>query len=310
MAAIDYFKQPLEYLPAIHKEIKAPFLALTLKLNLLKFANTLPWGEINSMSNLRRKFDELNKKARLRLLKMHYETKIGHLGGNLSAIDALVYLHSSVLEMDDVFVLSKGHAAGALYIALWACGKLDEPSLALFHQDGVKMAGHPVGGWHEGIPFSTGSLGHGVGLAIGRAFAKRLRGLPGTVFCMTSDGEWEEGSNWEALMFMAHHKLANLTLLVDANGLQGFGGTSDIASLEPLAKKFGAFNVDIREIDGHDISALDSALAAKSCLPKIIILRTVKGCGVSFMENRMDWHYLPMNEEQYRQAVSEVEQSQ
>jgi transketolase len=249
---------------------------------------------------------DLVKKARLRLLKMHYEAKVGHLGGNLSALDALVFLHSCVLEKDDVFVLSKGHAAGALYIALWACGKLDEASLAWFHQDGGKIAGHPVGGWHEGIPFSTGSLGHGVGLAAGRAFGKRLNNTPGSVFCMTSDGEWEEGSNWEALIFLAHHRLANLTVLIDANGLQGFGRTSDVASLEPLAKKFGAFAVDVQEIDGHDLAALATALAVQSALPKIIILRTVKGSGISYMEDCMDWHYLPMSEEQYRQAVSEV----
>jgi len=249
-------------------------------------------------------------KARLRLLKMHYKARIGHLGGNLSAIDALVYLHSCVLGSDDVFVLSKGHAAGALYIALWACGKLDEESLHLFHQDGSKMAGHPVSGWHEGIPFSTGSLGHGVGLAAGRAMAKSLSSAPGHVYCMTSDGEWEEGSNWEALIFIAHQQITNLTLLIDANGLQGFGATSDIASLEPLAQKLATFKVDIHEIDGHDPTALQSALDAPSSRPKIIILRTVKGSGVSFMENRMDWHYLPMSEEQFRQAVCEIEQSQ
>lgn len=250
----------------------------------------------------------LINKARLRLLKMHFESKIGHLGGNLSALDALVYLHSRVLGEDDVFVLSKGHAAGALYVALWATGRLDEHSLTRFHQDGGKIAGHPVAGWHQNIPFATGSLGHGVGLAAGRAFAKQLKKQPGKVFCMTSDGEWEEGSNWEALMFGAHHKLSGLTLLVDANGLQGFGKTSDIASLEPLAKKFGAFNVHVQEIDGHDLHALEAALASPADQPKVIILRTVKGCGVSYMEHRMDWHYLPMDEAQYRQAVLETEQ--
>ena len=251
----------------------------------------------------------LIKKARLRLLQMHYEAKIGHLGGNLSALNAMVYLHSKVLSEEDIFVLSKGHSAGALYIALWVCGRLDDASLSMFHQEGGKMTGHPVGGWHQNIPFSTGSLGHGLGLAIGRAFVKRLKQEAGHVFCFTSDGEWEEGSNWESLMFMAHHKLDNLTLLVDANGLQGFGRTVDIASLEPLITKFQAFNVDVQEIDGHDTTALAAALGLQSIQPKIIILRTVKGHGISFMEDRMEWHYLPMTEAQYRQAVLEVEQS-
>jgi len=260
------------------------------------------------MNKLKHESAGLIRKARLRLLKMHFENQIGHLGGNLSALDAMVYLHSYILGVEDVFVLSKGHAAGALYISLWACGKLDEEHLSHFHQDGGKMAGHPVAGWHEGIPFSTGSLGHGVGLAAGRAMAKKLLGAQGQIYCMTSDGEWEEGSNWEALIFIAHHQLNNITLLIDANGLQGFGGTSDIASLEPLATKMASFKVAIHEIDGHDPVALQQALNTPSLLPKIIILRTVKGSGVSFMENRMEWHYLPMNEEQYRQALHEVGQ--
>jgi transketolase len=246
--------------------------------------------------------------AKLRLLQMHYEGKIGHIGGNLSVIDALVYLYNQVIGDTDSLVLSKGHSAGALYVALWATGRLAEEKLLEFHREGVKMAGHPVAGWHPSIIFSTGSLGHGVGLAAGRAYGNALTGTPGRVFCVTSDGEWEEGSNWEALIFSAHHRLANLTVLVDANGLQGFGSTTAVASLEPLGEKFRSFGVSVQEIDGHNSAELESAINATSEMPKFILLRTIKGHGVSFMENRMEWHYLPLNSDQYQQAVDEIEE--
>jgi len=246
------------------------------------------------------------KKAKLRLLRMHYESKIGHIGGNLSSLDAILYLHTVAMDATDLFVLSKGHSAGALYISHWMAGKLDESELDRFHRDGSRIAGHPVGGWHPGIRFSTGSLGHGLGLSAGVALARTLKGEQGRVFCLLSDGEWNEGSNWESLIFLAHHCLKNLTLLVDANGLQGFGATGEVATLEPLAEKFRSFALDVREINGHDHMALATALAAPATLPKVVILRTVKGKGVSFMENRMEWHYLPMTEEQYSRAVEEV----
>ena len=270
-------------------------------------------------------FNELVKKAKLRLLRMHYESRIGHIGGNLSALDAMLFLHCNVMAKEDMFVLSKGHSAGALYTTLWAAGRLSNDDLNKFHQDGAKLAGHPVGGWTPGISFSTGSLGHGLSLSAGVAFARKLKQEKGRVFCLMSDGEWEEGSNWEALIFIAHHRLNNLVLLVDVNGLQGFGDTTAVASLEPLADKIRSFGVNVLEIDGHDPSALDSALKTDpinrpddpghpvpgevttiSELPTVILLRTIKGHGISFMENRMEWHYLPLTEAQYLQAVKEV----
>ncbi len=251
-------------------------------------------------------FKEIVRNAKLRLLRLHYEKKVGHIGGNLSALDSILFLFHNVLGDDDIFVLSKGHSAGALYVSLWSVGKLSESDLDGFHQDGSKLAGHPVGGWCPEIPFATGSLGHGLSLAAGVALGKKLKKEKGRVFCLLSDGEWEEGSTWEALIFTAHHRLNNLTLLVDANGLQGFGNTRDIASLEPLADKVRPFGLDVREINGHDPLEMDSALNQATEAPKMIILRTIKGKGVSFMEGRMEWHYLPMSEEQYMQAVKEV----
>ena len=254
-------------------------------------------------------YKEIVKKAKLRLLRLHYEKKIGHIGGNLSALDAMLFLYHRVLKENDIFLLSKGHSAGALYITLWSAGKLSDTDLEGFHEDGSILAGHPVGGWMPEIPFSTGSLGHGLSLAAGIAMGKKMKNEQGRVFCLLSDGEWEEGSTWEALIFIAHNRLDNLTFLIDANGLQGFGNTTDIASLEPLAKKIRPFGIDVLEISGHNPSEMDWAFKSASEAPKLIILRTVKGHGVSFMEGRMEWHYLPMSEEQYIQAVNEVSQA-
>lgn len=248
----------------------------------------------------------ISRTARRRLLQMHYESGVGHIGGNLSAIDLLLYLYHCELKPEDLFVLSKGHSAGALYIALWTRGILEEAELKTFHGQGVRLSGHPPAHGIPEIPFATGSLGHGVGLAAGAAMGLRLQGKPGRVFCLTSDGEWNEGSNWEALIFAGHHSLDNLTLLVDANGLQGFGTTSDVARISPLAEKFSAFGFETAEVDGHDYGAISSALGRRSTRPRAIVAATVKGRGVSFMENRMEWHYLPMTEQQYRRAVSEV----
>jgi transketolase len=240
---------------------------------------------------------------------MHYESKVGHIGGNLSALDAMLQLHGRIMGKEDLFVLSKGHAAGALYVSLWAVGLISDEELKTFHKDGTTLAGHPVAHWHKGVAYATGSLGHGLGLAAGAALGKRLRGDPGTVYCLLSDGECEEGSTWEALMFMRHHKLANLVVLVDANGLQGFGSTQEIASLEPLAPKFRGFGLQVEEIDGHAPAALDAALARRRDEPLVVLLRTVKGRGVSFMEGRMEWHYLPLDEKQYQLAMSELAES-
>ena len=147
----------------------------------------------------------------------------------------------------------------------------------------------------------------GGAIAAGLALAKKLRGEKGRVFCLTSDGEWNEGSCWEALIFLAHQKLDNLTFLVDLNGMQGFGSTRQVANLGSLADKFRAFGVRTIEVDGHDVSSICSALDS-SYGPLAIVANTTKGCGVSFMENQMAWHYLPMSEEQYQQAVREVKE--
>lgn len=251
------------------------------------------------------KYKDLQKKARKRLLKMHYESNAGHAGGNLSALDILLCLYHYTIKEDDLFVLSKGHAAGAVYITLWTIEKIEEAELHTFHKDGTRLSGHPpVQGLPE-IQFATGSLGHGLSLAAGLALGKKLKKEKGRIYCVTSDGEWNEGSCWEALIFAKHHKLDNLTFIVDANGLQGFGTTKEVADLGSLADKFKIFGVDTIEVDGHDPKQILAALQNNSSL-KAVVAKTMKGKGASFMENKMEWHYLPMTKDQFLQATEEL----
>ena len=252
---------------------------------------------------------ELRRRARLRLLRMHFESGTGHIGGNLSCLDMLLVVHHQFLQPADQFVLSKGHAAGAYYVTLWTLGKLSDIDLGHFHKDRTLLSGHPPVSGIDGILFGTGSLGHGLSLAAGLALAKRLKSETGRVFCLTADGEWNEGSCWEALIFAQHHQLTNLTVLVDLNGLQGFGTTREVANLDPLAAKFRAFGARTQEVDGHDAIAVHQAIEANRNGPTMIVAHTRKGCGISFMEDRMEWHYLPMTEAQYLKAVEEVEQA-
>ncbi|MGA3318774.1 MAG: transketolase [Candidatus Korobacteraceae bacterium] len=252
---------------------------------------------------------DLRRKAKLRLLQMHYESGVGHLGGNLSALDILLCLYHFVLRKDDLFVLSKGHGAGALYVALWSIGALTDDDLRQFHKEGTRLSGHPPAFGIPEIVFATGSLGHGLGLACGLALGKKLKGEAGRVFCLTSDGEWNEGSCWESLIFLTHRGLDNLTMIVDCNGLQGFGTTREVANLEPLSEKFRAFGMDVLEVDGHAIQDIHAAVNQGHSRPLAVVAKTIKGCGVSFMENQMEWHYLPLSAQQYELACNEVKQA-
>ncbi len=240
--------------------------------------------------------------ARERLIAMHYAAKVGHLGGNLSCLDAMMLVHHEFLGADDRFVLSKGHSAGALYVTQWSLGRIGEDQLKTFHQDGTALAGHPPAHGVPGIEFATGSLGHGLSLAAGLALAARLRGSDRQVFCLTSDGEWQEGSTWEALIFAAHQKLSALTVVIDQNGLQGFGSTREVASLDRLQDVLQPFMVAVRVADGHDLAAMRKALtrdAATAAGPLVVVLNTRKGNGIPAIVGRMDSHYLPLTAAAY-----------
>lgn len=239
------------------------------------------------------------------LLQMHHRAQVGHLGGNLSCVTA-VHAVFSCMHPDDRFVLSKGHSAGALYVVLAAYGYIAEAELATFHQDGTRLAGHPPVGKLAQVPFATGSLGHGLSLAAGFALSARLRQHSQRVWCVTSDGEWQEGSTWEALIFAVHHGLTNLTILIDCNGWQGFGRTQEIASQADFARRLAGFDVHVSQVDGHAWSDIVALLAQVHPGVHVIVLHTTKGRGVPEFADTLQSHYLPLTNEQYHQAIDRM----
>jgi transketolase len=244
--------------------------------------------------------------VKLRLLRMHYESHAGHLGGNFSCIDALMVLFHLVLKRDDRFILSKGHSAGALYVTLWSLGKLKDADLTTFSRDNTLLPGHPSGAGIPDLLFSTGSLGHGPSLAAGLAVAAKHSNSDRRIFCLCSDGEWQEGSCWEALTFSVHHHLNYLTIVIDQNGLQGFGRTDDVISCNDLTPRLASFGAHVQRIDGHNIPQIVQSLQmVPSGQPSVVVMDTFKGKHLHF-EDQMESHYLPLSDEQYRVACANV----
>lgn len=259
--------------------------------------------------------------VRADILKMIHNAKSGHPGGALSCVDALCVLYKKVLNVPlewknspdfnkrDKFILSKGHASTALYATLAHCGYFSKDLLRGFRILGSKLQGHPsscVG--LEGIEVSTGSLGQGLSIGVGLALAMRLDAIDSKVFVLMGDGEMQEGSVWEALMNANSQKLDNLVVLIDKNNLQIDGNVNDIKTLEPLDKKLEAFGFEVKSIDGHDYDELEKTFKEAKEQKKLqaIILNTIKGKGVSFMENNPSWHGKAPNDEQLKQALEEL----
>lgn len=246
-------------------------------------------------------------RARRRLIDMHFRAKAGHIGGNLSCLDAMMLIYHEYLGTEDRFILSKGHSAGALYVTLWSLGRLTDSDLDRFHQDDTLLGGHPPARGIPEVRFATGSLGHGLSLAAGLALAAKLQGVNRRIFCLTSDGEWQEGSTFEAAIFSAHHGFDNLTILVDHNGLQGFGSTDAVASMNPLSERLSGFGFEIRNCDGHDLGSMRAVLAPGRNRPVIVMLSTTKGRGVPDVAGTVESHYLPLTAEQYAGAMAGLE---
>lgn len=263
---------------------------------------------------------EFAKKVRLRALELCYRKRTSHIGGAFSIADVLAVLYNRVLSISpemarspsrDRLFYSKGHACSVLYAALELRGFFPDASLLdKFTEDGSYFTSH-INHNVSGVELSTGSLGHALGVACGSAVAGKRRGAQYTVFTIVSDGELDEGSNWEAILFAAHHQLDNLVLIVDYNKIQSFGSVAEVMALEPLADKFRAFNWGVTEVDGHSIPLLERTLRGlketKDGRPHCVIAHTVKGKGVSFMENKLAWHYQSPREDDYRAAVAELE---
>jgi transketolase len=246
-------------------------------------------------------------RVRRSIIDQSKRAHVGHIGSALSIADILVALFSRVIDSnDDVFILSKGHAALAQYCVLEQMGVISRETLDTYCGNGSQLGVHPD---HtlEGVTFSTGSLGHGPSFGAGVALAKRMAAKPGRVYVLVSDAELNEGSVWEALMFAGHHKLDNLCLILDNNGQQALAPTTEVIDLSGLAKAVESFGWDCRRVDGHDVEQVAHVLEASSVgMPRFVTADTVAGKGVSFMERQVKWHYLPLDDEQYAQALREI----
>jgi transketolase len=255
---------------------------------------------------------------RRRSFQMVYEAQLGHPGGDFSSADVLATLYFGVLRFDpraprapgrDRFVMSKGHCTGAFYSALAAAGYFPEAQLSTYMQPLSMLNGHPNRNYLPGIETNTGPLGHGLPVATGIAIAGQIDGAPFRTFVLTGDGELQEGSNWEAALTAGHRKLENLTLIVDRNRLQQGARTEDTAGLDPLDDKWRSFGWHVVMVDGHDHRALFDVLSATPTgrgKPLCVIANTIKGKGVSFMNDNVAWHHGVPNREQFEQAMREL----
>jgi len=250
--------------------------------------------------------------VKTRFLSMYKKANAGHIGSSLSCAEILVFLKFGWMRDDDTFVLSKGHAAAALYSVLAEANLLSESQIDSYYEDGTELPALPPFNTIQHIPFATGSLGHGLSVSAGMALGARFQGQGKRFFCVTSDGELDEGSVWEAALFIAHHKLSNVVWVIDRNQLQAIGRTEDVLALEPLDAKLRAFGFHVITVDGHDFASLSAARDECAALwvlraaPVVIIANTVKGNGISYMHDTVDCHYLPMTDQQYEQALDEL----
>ena len=257
-------------------------------------------------------------KVRMGAIKGVHAAKAGHPGGSLSAADLFTYLYFKELRIDpknpkwedrDRFVLSKGHTAPGLYAALALRGYFPEEDLLTLRQIGSHLQGHPNMNLTPGVDMSTGSLGQGVSTAAGMALAAKYQGKDCRVYTLLGDGEIQEGEVWEAFMFAHHYKLDNLCVIIDNNGLQIDGRVEDVMSPYPIPEKLRAFGFQVYEIDGHDFEQMETAfnqVRETKGVPSAIVMKTVKGKGVSFMENQAGWHGKAPNDEEFEIAMNEL----
>ena len=256
------------------------------------------------------------KEVRRIILDMIYKTKSPHIGSSLSIVEILVALYFKILNVSankplnpnrDRFILSKGHGCPALYAVLYEGGFLNKFDIEGFAVNDGKLEQHPKMNLKKGIEISTGSLGHGLPIGAGIALAGKIDKNQYKVYVLLSDGELNEGSVWEAIMFSGHHKLNNLIAFVDYNKIQALGFTKNIIDLNPLTEKWNSFGWYVQEIDGHNFDQIFKALNSLSSeLPNVIILHTIKGKGISFMENKLLWHYRAPNDKEYKLALTEL----
>ena len=262
---------------------------------------------------------KIAKRVRRNIIKMVTDAKSGHIGGAFSATEIAVSLYFNEMNITkenvsdlsrDKFVLSKGHASALLFAVLSEKGFIPEEELLTFRKINSRLQGHPNMNYVEGVDMSTGSLGQGISCAVGMALANKLDKNDHRIYTVLGDGECQEGQVWEATMSAAHYKLDNLCIIVDNNNLQIDGHVDEVMSVYPLDKKFEAFNCHVINVDGHDYDQLRAALKEAretKGMPTVIVAKTIKGKGVSFMEDQQGWHGVAPNEEQYHAAMKELE---
>ena len=264
------------------------------------------------------KSTQLAKKIRIHAVNMTHYGKSSHIASILSIVDIVSVLYESILNVDpkkpkklnrDRFILSKGHAGAAIYAALAEKGFFKVSELKKHSSNGSNLSGHVSHKNIPGVEFSTGSLGHGLSVSCGIAYSAKINKSKFRVFALLSDGECDEGSNWEAILFAAHHKLNNLVAIIDYNKLQSIESTHDTLNLEPFAEKWIAFGWQVIEVDGHNHDEIFKALKKNNKIdsPLCILAHTTKGKGVSFMENNNLWHYRSPQNAEYRNAIKELE---
>jgi transketolase len=261
---------------------------------------------------------DLARRLRTHSLRMISAAKTSHIGSCLSVADILAVLYGRVLRVDpararwperDRLIVSKGHAAAVTYAAVAEAGFMPLERLAEYARNGGQLYGHVTHAGVPGIEFSSGSLGHGLGVGAGMALVAWRDRAPWRVFVVMSDGECDEGSNWEAILFAGHHGLENLVAIIDYNKIQSLDLVEKTLKLEPLADKLRAFGWSVREVDGHDVHALGEALEAvpfENGKPSVLIAHTIKGKGVSWMEGKVLWHYRAPSPEELEKALAEV----
>jgi transketolase len=267
--------------------------------------------------NTEKDYRKLSVRIRAHVLEMSHHAHSSHVGSALSMVDLLTVLYGKILRVNpecldwsdrDRFILSKGHACTALYAILAEKGFFSSKWLEIYGENGSHLLEH-IAHNAPGVETSTGSLGHGLPIGCGMALAGKRDRRPYRIFVMLSDGECDEGATWEAALFAPHHRLDNLVAIIDHNKLQAFGKVKEVLDLEPLADKWRAFNWAVQEIDGHDFEQIEKALSSiplEPGRPSCIVAHTVKGKGISFMENQLAWHYKSPNDEQLHQALDEL----
>tara|TARA_B100000579_G_C22798212_1_gene838297 strand:- start:618 stop:1427 length:810 start_codon:yes stop_codon:yes gene_type:complete len=268
---------------------------------------------------MHRTSNELASFVRKNVIQMTHDGNSSHIGSCLSIVDILSVLYFNFLKTfpkdptnkdRDWFILSKGHAGAAIYATLSGMGYFEKSFLKQHYQNGSIMSGHVSHKSIPGVEFSTGSLGHGLPVACGVAHGFKIDKKDNKVVCLLSDGECDEGSNWESILYAGHFCLDNLTVIVDYNKIQSLDSTENTMALEPFADKWKSFKWDVIECDGHNHDEILSALNSETKLPKVIIAHTTKGKGVSFMENQVLWHYRSPQGDEFESAIDEVQSNE